>query len=103
MFAERQYASISRYSSRPNSRPYFSSPLVVPKGTLALAGQLFGWIDDVHSPLLKLHRVAVSCNCDADQTLREVDVAVVVDADLSDDIARLPVPMSFFPDLHRSD
>ena len=54
-------------------------------------GQLLGRVDDVDRALLELDRIAPGGDGDADQPLGQVDVAVVVDADLGDHVARLSI------------
>ena len=54
-------------------------------------GQLLGRIDDFDGPLLELHRVAARRHSYADESARQIDIAVMVDADLSDDVAWVTV------------
>ena len=67
---------------------------------LARTGELLRGIHDVDGPLLELHRVAAGGDGDADQTLRDVDVAIMVDTDLGDDVAGLPVTDKRIADSH---
>src|SRR5262249_50772063 len=58
----------------------------------ARLGQFLGRIDDLDGALLELHGVAPGGNRNTDQPFGLVDVAVMVDADLRDDVTGLPLP-----------
>ena len=64
---------------------------MAPKGILARLGQFLRRVDDVDGALLELDGVAAGGYGHADQPLREVDIAVVVDADLGDDVTRVAI------------
>ena len=51
------------------------------KGILARLGQFLGRVDHLHGALLELHRIAIGSHCDADQTLCQINISVVIDAD----------------------
>jgi hypothetical protein len=71
------------------------------KRALARLRQFLRGIDDLDRALLELDRVAAGRHRHADQPLREIDVAVVIDADLSDHIARLGVSDGPIANAHR--
>ena len=52
-------------------------------------GELLGGINHVNRSLLKLHRVATGGNCNADESLCQIHVAIVIDANFRDDVAGL--------------
>src|SRR5215831_1198222 len=75
--------------------------------TIRLAERAFSWlrqllrlVHHVDRSLLELHRVASGGRRDADQPLRQCDVAVVIDTNLGDHVARLPVANVTVPDSH---
>jgi hypothetical protein len=61
------------------------------KGVFARFGQLFGGIDHIHGALLELHSVTSSRQSHADESLGNVDIAIVIDADFGNDETRLIV------------
>src|SRR5262249_17415582 len=64
-------------------------------------GELLRGVDHVHRALLELDRVAICRRRDVDQLLRKPEVAIVVDADLGDDVTRLSVADGTLADGHR--
>ena len=75
----------------PELQPALEIAVGGAEGILAGLGQFFGGVDDVHGALLKLHGVAARRYGHADQPAREVDIAVMVDADLGDDVAGVAI------------
>src|SRR5215207_6398850 len=73
-------------------------PICVPKRALARLRQFFARVDDIDRALLKLHCVTAACGRDAYQALCLRYVAVVVDSDLGDHVAGLPVADVTVPD-----
>ncbi len=70
------------------------------EGAFARARQLVGRVDDLHRALLKLDRVAARGHGNTDQPLRQIDVAVMVDSNLGNDVARMAVSYRLLPDLY---
>lgn len=90
-----QYASMIRYSSSPNSRPSFCSRCVVPQG-LSRGPAISLCVHLVDRSLLELHRIATRKGRNIDELLRNIDVTIVVDADLGDYVRMHgPFPLSF--------
>ena len=50
------------------------------KGILARLGQFLSRVHNLNGSLLKLYGIASCGNCNADQSLGEIDIAVMVDA-----------------------
>jgi hypothetical protein len=82
---------MTSYSGFSNSRPYFKTRFVSPKGLSRDLSSSSAVIDDVHGALLELHRAASRHNGQVDQLLRDLDIPVVVDPDLRDDVAGMSV------------
>src|SRR5258706_3091952 len=51
--------------------------------------QFLGGVNDIDRPLVEFDRAATSAHRDVDQLFGKIDVAIMVNADFSDDIARL--------------
>ena len=96
----RQNSSSATYCFRPNSSPRFKSPLVGPKGFSLWFGQLLSGIDHLDGPLLKLDRITPGKVCGRDEFAGDIQIAVMVDADLGHDEARLPVADQMVSNFH---
>src|SRR6266567_4959460 len=70
-------------------QPIFQLTIGGSEWVFARLRQLLSTIDNIHSALLKLDRIAASSYGDADQSFSQIDITVVVDADFGNDEARL--------------
>src|SRR5207245_3333747 len=80
----------------------FERPVRGPEGTFARSRELFLRVDHFDGPLLEFHRVRSAVLRRIDQTLGELEVAVVVDPDLGDHEAGLTFSHQTVTDSNRS-
>src|SRR5271157_2634176 len=76
---------------KPEFEPALEVPVSRAEGILTRLGQLLGGVYHVDRAFLELHGIAPGSVGHLDQHLGQLYVAVVVDADLRDDIAGVPI------------